>query len=196
MAFGSLAGAGHCRPDAHPGCAQPVPKSQLLAPPLPQLLISGLLWEAGLWLLGGYPRVWGAFGHPPPPHEVGREVQGGEAAWLGAQIRWGQSPASPSGSWHLPHRSLAPWQTGEWKRVRLQVWAPPEGDPTGALPPGSSLGRREPSRQAKYSTCVRKMEHDQFRGSGCEGRGSSPRLEARPHKEESQGTEVSETELR
>lgn len=149
MGFGSLAGAGHCRADAHPGCAQPA-----LSPnPSPWAPSHGTAPALKGWAVpgGGCPRVWAASGHPPPPHEVGREVQGGEAAWLGAQVaagagaqsRGGTKPCQPSGSWHLPHRNLGRQESG--KGVRLQVWAPPEGDPTRALPPGSSLGRRERS---------------------------------------------------
>lgn len=120
-------------------------------PPVPQSPVSGLLWEAGPWLMGGCPRVWGASGHPPPPHEVVREVQGLEQD-QGHNSDGGQSPGSPvapgtfpTGAWPA-QGPLADSRGG--KGVRLQVWAPPEGDPTGALPLGSSLGRRERSCHA------------------------------------------------
>lgn len=47
----------------------------------------------------------------------------------------GTKPWQPSGSWHLPHRSLAsPRPLGKQEKgVRLQVWAPPEGDPSWKL---------------------------------------------------------------
>lgn len=113
MGFGSLAGV-----DAHPGRAQPS------LSPKPQQCPPGHSLRAALggWAVaaGGLPLNLGCFRPPSSSSRGSREVQGGEAAWLGAQgaqIRRGDK-ALPA-QWLLASspqefgQPKAPWQTGK-----------------------------------------------------------------------------------
>lgn len=174
--------------------ARPVPKSQLQDPPLPQALISGLLWEPGLWLMGANPEFGGLLVTLLLLTRQGGAGRRGSLARGRGGCRGtnqgGTKPCQPSGSWQLPHRSLGspgpPGRQESGTGVRLQVWAPPEGDASGALPPGSSLGRRErscPALSEPNTVLVSGKEHDQLRGSGCQGRGNCPPSQPGPHRE-------------
>lgn len=149
MGLGSLAGA---------GTTGLVPTQDVPRPPgqgsAPRATKPSLRAALGGWALayGGLPPSLGCFW---PPSSSSRGSQGGTGlgAGPGAQLLdGGQSPASPVAPGTFPRGAwpaqgpLADSRGG--KGVRLQVWAPPEGDPTGALPPGSSLGRRERSCHA------------------------------------------------
>lgn len=110
----------------------------------------------GGWALadGGLPPRLGCFW---PPSSSSRGSQGGTVR-RGSRA-WGRTRGTNQvGGKALPAQWLlarSPQELGQpradrrvGKGVRLQVWAPPEGDPTGALPLGSSLGRRERSCHA------------------------------------------------